>query len=371
MILSNPFEPDPRVYKEAKSLIKGGYGVTILAWDRENKFPANDTVDRIKIIRFQNSGVYGGGLRAINYFLRFYWAVLNFAYREKPWAVHCHDLDTTVVGLALKLLKKTKRFIYDAHEPDYYGHFLLFIKKIIDNFEFFISRKADGVFITNEIQLKKFSKKNVENIIVLRNAPDSNVVHIKSNNKIKGDPILGRIGYIKPQTGIENLLEAASQLKKDFPDIRVLLIGKVFPEYTQQFELLLNEYKDTVTFLGFIPYPKVIAYYSQISIAVILYEGIFEFIDSTPTKLFEAMAFGTPVLISPVGDVKKILSEYPCGIILPDLSTENIQKSIRKLIGDPVLVEKFSENAKSGFRNNYNWQIMEKRLISVYRKMEN
>ena len=39
MLLSNPFRPDVRVYKEAISLIKGGYDVTVVAWDRGKRYP--------------------------------------------------------------------------------------------------------------------------------------------------------------------------------------------------------------------------------------------------------------------------------------------------------------------------------------------
>lgn len=34
MTLSNPFTPDPRVYNEAKSLVKAGHEVTVIAWDK-------------------------------------------------------------------------------------------------------------------------------------------------------------------------------------------------------------------------------------------------------------------------------------------------------------------------------------------------
>ena len=37
MTLSNPFTPDPRVYNEAKSLIKAGHKVTIITWDKKRK----------------------------------------------------------------------------------------------------------------------------------------------------------------------------------------------------------------------------------------------------------------------------------------------------------------------------------------------
>lgn len=34
MTLSNPFTHDPRVYNEAKSLVKAGHEVTVIAWDK-------------------------------------------------------------------------------------------------------------------------------------------------------------------------------------------------------------------------------------------------------------------------------------------------------------------------------------------------
>ena len=35
MTLANPFTHDPRVYNEAKSLVKAGHKVTVLAWDKK------------------------------------------------------------------------------------------------------------------------------------------------------------------------------------------------------------------------------------------------------------------------------------------------------------------------------------------------
>ena len=51
MLLSNPFRPDVRVYKEAISLIKGGYDVTVVAWDREMKYLTEERSDGINILR--------------------------------------------------------------------------------------------------------------------------------------------------------------------------------------------------------------------------------------------------------------------------------------------------------------------------------
>jgi len=37
MLLAKAYRPDPRVYKEAMTLSKNGFDVSILCWDREGK----------------------------------------------------------------------------------------------------------------------------------------------------------------------------------------------------------------------------------------------------------------------------------------------------------------------------------------------
>ena len=56
MILSNPFIVDPRVYKEAKSLVDAGHEVTVIVWDRKRDYDPESAVDGIKIIRIHNEG---------------------------------------------------------------------------------------------------------------------------------------------------------------------------------------------------------------------------------------------------------------------------------------------------------------------------
>ena len=54
MILTNGFDPYRRVYKEAKSLTKLGHSVTILCWDRAEKYidKPTENIDGINIVRF-------------------------------------------------------------------------------------------------------------------------------------------------------------------------------------------------------------------------------------------------------------------------------------------------------------------------------
>ena len=45
MLLTNAYDPDPRVRQEALSLIRMGYRVRLLAWDRDRKSPPSQCME--------------------------------------------------------------------------------------------------------------------------------------------------------------------------------------------------------------------------------------------------------------------------------------------------------------------------------------
>ncbi len=57
MLLSNPFMVDPRVYKEAKALIKAGNEITVLVWDRHRDYEPESFVEGIRVVRIHNKGL--------------------------------------------------------------------------------------------------------------------------------------------------------------------------------------------------------------------------------------------------------------------------------------------------------------------------
>ena len=371
MLLTNPFEPDPRVYKEAKSLAAAGYQVTILAWDRQSLWPSWEQMDGFDIIRLQTRSTYGAGLKAAIDFFIFYVQVFRFIMRNRPEVLHCHDLDTAVIGWLAKILLRLPRFVYDAHEPDYYGHFPSLFKKAIDALEIRIARSAAVVFITSWIQQKKYGQRGIAQTVILRNTPDLGITQQQVERLASGYPVISRIGYIKPGTGIEALLEAAARLQTNYPQIKLLFIGKVFPAYEDEFTKFLQKFSQIALHIPFVPYPRVVGYYAHCDIGVMLYGDSPEFRLVTPTKLFEAMAFGKPVLISPVGDVAEILEHYPCGVIVPELTPEAIYQALEELLADKERLKKYGQIGREAFVKEFNWDLMEKRLLAAYQNLSN
>src|SRR5580658_618641 len=119
MLLTNAYDPDPRVRQEALALIAMGCRVRLLAWDRDLKAPAAQCMEGVEVERVFLHSTHGRGPTQIFFYAWLYMKMLWIGMRTSFDVVHCHDLDTLPLGFILGKLKR-RPIVYDAHEsfPD-------------------------------------------------------------------------------------------------------------------------------------------------------------------------------------------------------------------------------------------------------------
>ena len=110
MLLSNGFDPDPRVYNEAVALVEHGYEVCVVCWNRDRglKKPRAEDTDGIRVERVGPRSKHNLGRSQILFLLLFWIRVFFGVLFKKANALHCHDFDTLPVGFCLAKLKKCK-----------------------------------------------------------------------------------------------------------------------------------------------------------------------------------------------------------------------------------------------------------------------
>src|SRR5438034_6484112 len=113
MLLSNAFDPDPRVYNEARTLVQHGYCVCIVAWDRERARPANETMDEIEIERVFVRSTHGRGFTQMFIMPLVLMMMIKRALRVGFDLVHAHDFDTLPAAFILGCIKR-KPVVYDS-----------------------------------------------------------------------------------------------------------------------------------------------------------------------------------------------------------------------------------------------------------------
>ena len=86
---------------------------------------------------------------------------------------------------------------------------------------------------------------------------------------------------------------------------------------------------------------------------------------SMPNKVFEYMAAGIGMIISPVEGVKKLVEGSNAGISVPGVTPEELSRVIRRLIESPELVSELKMNSRAAFEKN-SWGVEKPKVLELY-----
>jgi len=375
MLLTNAFDPDPRVYQEAKVLIEKGYKVSILCWDRDPKAPFQENIDGIYVERIYVKSTHGRGSTQIIFLLLFWIKALIKALSKKIDITYCHDFDTLPLGYTISRLKKTK-LVYDAHES--YVDMLAnnvspLIKKIISVAENYLLKKVDLTITVGDILKESLIKKGALQVMVVGNWKQltdfqfSAKVLEEEKTKLgipKDALVISYIAHLNPERKIEPLLRSIENEEDVF-----LVVGGRGP--IEKIVRNSAQKHKNIIFLGFV-HPLKVPFY--VALSDVVYYGFDKNNPnaqySAPNKLFEALAAGKAIITGDFGEIGHIVKKYNCGLILKDYSIEEIKNAINILKNKNYLIE-IQNNSLKIAEKKYNWQMAKENLIKAIDKLLN
>lgn len=147
------------------------------------------------------------------------------------------------------------------------------------------------------------------------------------------------IGRIVTQKGFDLLTEAWAVAVKQAPDWKLRIIGE--GNKRDLLESKLHEFgvKESVEILP--PTKNVVAEYTNASIYAMSsrFEGL-------PLVLIEAMSVGLPIVsFDCETGPRDIVNDRVTGVLVPTLDVERLGCELAKLMNDPLLLKKYSENS--------------------------
>ena len=89
---------------------------------------------------------------------------------------------------------------------------------------------------------------------------------------------------------------------------------------------------------------------------------------AAPNKLFEAMMFEKPVLVSEGTLAADIVREVGCGIVVPYGDREALKRALEKLMLSSEEASAMGARGRAAFEQRYNWKAMEPILLQLYRE---
>ena len=363
--VTNDLVTDQRVHKVCETISANfpEYKITLIGRLKKDSTPVNQrtyNVHRIRL-RFEKGFKFYA-----EYNLRLFLYLLF-----KPSGVYfSNDLDTLLPNFLLSKIKSSA-LIYDSHEyftevPELLGRKR--VRAIWLRIESYILPKLKTMFTVNDTLARIYSEKYHIPVHVVRNVPNlvgyinnENVVNVREKYGIAPtDFLLIYQGAINKDRGLEELIEAFTYL----PEVYHLLIigsGDVYQTLLEKtIELKLKQ----LHFTGQISFCELAAYTIQADLGVSLEKSTnLNYRYALPNKVFDYIASGVPILVSPLTELCAILDKHDVGKLLPSHEPKVIAETIESIFANQNQLAIWKENTQKA-HEEYCWEKEEKKLVA-------
>lgn len=367
MIRSNPVRPDSRVEKEAWSLIRAGYQVHILAWDRDGNHKEQDGQIQaagcsIPITWLGYQANFGEGMKSIVPFLKFQMHMCRWLRRhmEEFDAVHACDFDTAFFSYHV-VKRKHKKFIYDIFDFRY-GEPKSLLQRVVRKSQLRLVDRADAVIICTEERKEQIQDAHPKRLAVIHNTPFQEQQQGEDALVFQSDSPKIKVAYV----GIladERLLTAIGHYFSQHHEVEWHVGG--FGGLKDYLEGLAKE-NENIFFYGRIPYHHTLELESRCDIMLAIYDpGIENCRRAAPNKFYESLMLGKPVIMVRNTGMSGVVEKHDIGALI-DFSEQGFGQGLQELAARRLEWGAMAERMQKLYRDAYSWEKMDARLASLY-----
>lgn len=364
---SNPVDPDPRVEKEANELIKAGFSVDILCWDRQADYGLCKSRKELNdgscdVYRAGIAASFGGGFRKnLKPLLKYQKTIRAFLSDNGSNydVVHACDFDTALSGYTGTRRKKTK-FIYDIF--DYYADAFSVpkvLRGLIVALDTHVINRADGVIICSEQRRKQLGKARPKRLAVIHNAPAEQSFDA-GERADTGRMRIAYVGILSDGRLIPELLETVSLHGKEY-ELHIAGFGKL--------ESLVQEYADrfdNIVFYGRTDYSRTLEIENEADVLTAIYDpNVANHKYAAPNKFYEALMLGKPLVMCRNTGMSEVVEENGIGVCI-DYSGESLAEGLEKIHNRIPEYRAESSSEREIYREQYSWETMRRRLLHLY-----
>src|SRR5437899_2016638 len=416
MLVTNPVSNDPRVRREAGTLVNAGYQVVVIGvqgkessqeeWSdgyRIIRLPLPRTLSHCLLLllkaiaprlytvlrdrhrninpRIPAGTIHAGQLLSklrslrvdllnIIHVIRINIRMAKEAFKQRADIYHAHDLNTLLAG-CLVARWQSKKLVYDFHEL-YTEQYKEGVKTNLWRFyysslERFLVKRTDlRLTVCDSLGEWATQRYGIGGIITVRNVPAYQENPPSQAAGRRREPVVLYHGGYSRDRGLEQLVASARYLRSG----RIVFRG--FGELEDRLRELAREkgVEDRVTFAPPVPMPELVKTAAEADIGVIPYipfclNNRF----CLPNKLFEYLMAGLAVVGSDLPELRKVILGHSVGGVFDPEAPQDIARALNDLIEDEERLARMKRNALHAVRAVYNWQAESVKLLKAYESL--
>ncbi|RKQ17643.1 glycosyltransferase [Oceanobacillus bengalensis] len=396
LVSEHPFL-DSRIFKkEAKSLLKQGYNVTMIVPRKdgylfdvdgsifENRFLSQQfTYEGIKIVTYEQiypekqmkklyHNLHSGSEH------QFTDSLTQLGILEKADIYHAHEFYSLYSGIGIKraLTKVGKqcKVIYDSHELDV-DPLVVQAKNIIDfktKMLKLMLKETDYVITVSEsIKTWFLSIDSHPPIEVIYNSPPL-AIEYEAKQANKPGLLLAYEGVIsQKRVNFKKIVNILELCNKAF-DLKVKIIGGRKSNNNQELPIPPH-LKDKIEFTGWVNYQSIPNVMKDVDLGWVDLDVTSSMNNqyAMPNKFFSYLNNGVPVLVNECKDMESFINQHKCGCVVKKLeaTAKDYSHALMDLHANRSKIRDMGFQARKIMESAFSWEHMEKRLYAVYNQL--
>jgi glycosyltransferase involved in cell wall biosynthesis len=263
-----------------------------------------------------------------------------------------------------------RKVIYDAHEdtplqtlsqhwiPRWLRRPVSLLYRVL---EWFAGRRFEAIVAAEPAIAARYPS---EKTVLVRNFPRTSAFSsIDAQPYEEREPLITYVGSIAEKRGAKELVQAIHLVKT--ANARLNLCGTFHPARLQT-ELRAHPGWQRVSATGWIDRFAVVRVLSASRIGMVTLHPIPKYLRAYPTKLFEYMAAGLPIVASDFPLWRELVEQFDCTIFVDPMSPEETASAIDYLLENPDVAREMGERGRAAAVRYFDWSIDEPALLALY-----
>lgn len=282
--------------------------------------------------------------------------------------LHTHDYRSNVLGgLAARRAEHTMPWVATVHLHTQDSRRLRLYRAL----DLFLLRLADRVVTVSREQRRFLLRRGIER---RRLVLVPNVIDVVRFAGAAGDaaatraalgvpaasPLVGIVGRLTHQKGVDAFLAAAAIVRASSPDARFLVVGSGPLRGSLEREAVRLGLLEAVSFLGYRDDVAAVMAACDVVAMPSRAEGL-------PLVLLEALALARPVVAVPVGGVREVVRHEQTGLLCDGGDAKELAAAISRLLADPELAGRLGAAGRAYVRRAHVPERAARRLAATYR----
>jgi glycosyltransferase involved in cell wall biosynthesis len=295
-----------------------------------------------------------------------WWPLVELLRRERIDVLHAHKFGSNVWGTVIGRAAGVPVLL--AHEQSWAS---ARFSTAGPRFRRFVDREVVGrgshlffaVSRADRRRMVDVERVNPRRICVLPNAIPRGT---RSGHDVRAElgipreaPVVATVCQLRPEKALDLLVEAAGLVRREFPEVRVLIAGDGGEEPRLREQIAAAGLQENVFLLGTRrDVPDVLAA-ADVAVCSSDFEG-------TPLSVMEYMAAGRPVVATHVGGLPELITHGVHGLLFERRDVDGLAGAVAELLRDPVRRRQMGEHARARQLREFDLESSVRRLEELY-----